>query len=102
MTLSRVLPALSILCLSCLPTAVLAAEPNAQEIEFFEKKIRPVLVEHCWSCHSLDAPKLKGELRLDSREAVLVGGDKGPAIIVGQPEKSRLVEAIGYRNIDLQ
>src|SRR5258706_9052799 len=70
--------------------------------QFFETRIRPVLVERCFSCHSADAKKLKGGLYLDSREGVLKGGDNGEAIVPGAPEKSRLIEAIGYKNVDLQ
>ena len=69
--------------------------------EFFEKKIRPVLVEHCYSCHSQSAKKLKAHLLLDSREAMLKGGDTGPAIVPGAPEKSLLVKAISYTDVDL-
>ena len=79
-----------------------AAEPNAQDIEFFEKKIRPVLFERCGSCHSAEAPKVKGGLRVDSRAALLAGGENGPAFVAGHPEKSRLIEAINYKNVELQ
>src|SRR3954471_669374 len=71
--------------------------------EFFEKKIRPVLVENCFKCHSASSEKLKGALKLDSREAALRGGDSGkPAIAPGEPEKSLLIEAVKYGNADLQ
>src|SRR5688572_26837044 len=70
-------------------------------IEFFESRVRPILVEKCFSCHSAQAKKLKAGLRLDSRDAALKGGDSGPAIIPGDPAKSRLVEAISYNNVDL-
>jgi hypothetical protein len=76
--------------------------PDASALEFFEKRVRPILVEHCYKCHSAEAEKLKGGLRLDSREGLLKGGDSGPAFVPGNPAKSRLVEAIGYKNIDLQ
>src|SRR5579884_4427567 len=75
---------------------------HADDGEFFETKVRPVLVQHCYGCHSRQAKKLRGGLRLDSREAMLAGGDNGPAIIPGQPDKSRLIEAITYRNVELQ
>lgn len=86
----------------CSRSHVRASEPTAEQIEFFEKKVRPVLVEQCGNCHSADAPKLKGGLRVDSRAALLAGGENGPAIVPGRPEKSRLIEAIGYKNVDLQ
>src|SRR6185295_11048733 len=71
-------------------------------LEFFEKKIRPLLADRCYSCHSATATKLKAGLRLDSREAALKGGDTGPAVVPGTPEKSLLVEAVSYKNIDLR
>ncbi len=78
-----------------------AAEP-AESVEFFEKRIRPVLSEQCYKCHSSTSEKLKGGLMLDSREAWLKGGDTGPAITPGDPEKSLLVEAIRWKNTDMQ
>src|SRR5262249_54256993 len=70
--------------------------------EFFEKKVRPLLVERCHGCHSVGAKKLRGGLRLDSGAGVLKGGDSGPAVVPGQPEKSRLIEAVRHRNEALQ
>jgi hypothetical protein len=72
------------------------------DIQFFETKIRPVLSDQCYRCHSAQAEKLKADLRLDTREAVLEGGESGPAIIPGNPEKSLLIEAIRYGNPDLR
>ena len=93
---------LLLLALIAVPSRLLAQEePSAEAIEFFEKKIRPVLVEQCYSCHSADAKKLKGKLLLDSREAALKGGETGPAVVTGHPEKSLLIEAIEYKNTDL-
>ena len=69
-------------------------KPDPAQVEFFEKQVRPLLVEKCQECHGPD--KQKSGLRLDSREAVLTGGESGPAIVVGEPNKSRLVQAIGY------
>lgn len=82
-----------------------AAEPaplSSADQQFFENKIRPVLVENCYKCHSRDADKVKGGLLLDSREALLHGGLSGAAIVPGDPEKSLLIEAIRYANEDLQ
>src|SRR5262249_23890442 len=81
-----------------------AAQPAGTDpagVEFFEKKVRPILVEHCFKCHSAEAKKLKGGLRLVSRTGLLKGGDNGPALVPGHPEKSRLLEAVGYKNVDL-
>src|SRR4051794_32611820 len=72
------------------------AKPTAEGIEFFEKKVRPVLVKHCYSCHGEDAKKRKGELRLDSRDGVLRGGATGPAVVPRQPAKSLLITAITH------
>ena len=72
------------------------------EVAFFESKIRPVLVEHCYKCHSADSEKIKGGLRVDSRDALLKGGDSGPALIPGEPEKSLLIKAIRYLDPDLK
>jgi len=72
-------------------------------VDFFEKKIRPVLVENCYKCHSASAEKLKGGLWLDTREGMLKGGESGkPAITPGDAEASLLIEAIRYQNEDLQ
>src|SRR5436305_5824605 len=93
-----ILPLL-LLCAAVSP----APTPSGEQIEFFEKKIRPVLVENCFKCHSASSEKLKGALKLDSREAALAGGDSGkPAIVPGEPEKSLLIEAVRYGNADLQ
>src|ERR1051325_1506565 len=90
-----------ILCVLLSPGAALAQDQAAQ-IEFFEKKVRPVLVQHCYECHAASAKKLKAHLHLDSRAGMLKGGDLGPAIVPGHPEKSRLIGAIQYTNVDLR
>jgi hypothetical protein len=78
------------------------AAPTPEQIEFFEKTIRPVFVEHCYSCHSEKAEKIKGGLRLDTSDAVLKGGDSGPVIVPGNPEASPLIKAVRYTDPDLQ
>ncbi len=75
---------------------------DAAALNFFEEKIRPLLVERCYECHSATAKKLKGGLRLDTRDGVLRGGDTGPAIVPGEPEKSLLIKAVRYTDKDLQ
>ena len=94
-------PALLAFALAAVPSAF-AATPAAAGLEFFEKHIRPVLVENCYKCHSAQAEKLKGGLLLDSREGMLKGGDTGPAVIPGDPEKSLLIKAVRYTDKDLQ
>lgn len=88
-----------VLCTLCARAEDVA---NPAGIEFFESRIRPVLVENCYKCHSAQSEKLKGGLRLDSRAGLLKGGDSGAAITPGEPAGSLLVEAIKYNNEDLQ
>jgi hypothetical protein len=71
-------------------------------IEFFENRVRPVLAENCYRCHSDRADKLKGGLRLDTREGLLKGGDSGPALVPGEPDKSLLIKAVRYTDESLQ
>ncbi|MHB8520270.1 MAG: PSD1 and planctomycete cytochrome C domain-containing protein [Limisphaerales bacterium] len=80
----------------------IAAEPDAAGAEFFENKIRPILVDRCYSCHSSEARKVKGGLLLDTREGLLKGGDDGPAVVPGDPEGSLLIKAVRYADPDLQ
>src|SRR5215831_1146489 len=79
-----------------------AADPTPTQLQFFENHIRPLLAENCYKCHSQQAEKVKGGLLLDTKEGVLKGGDTGPAIVPGDPEKSLLIKAIRYTNADLQ
>ena len=81
-----------------------ANEADAAKSALFESKIRPVLVEKCQSCHSVEARgrgKLKGGLYLDTREGLRAGGNSGPSIVVGRPEKSLLIDAIRHATDDL-
>ncbi len=95
-------PALA-LCFAVVgPLGVVAAEPDAKGVEFFEKKIRPILVESCYKCHSQNGEKPKGGLLLDTRDAVLKGGDTGPGVVPGNLEKSLLIKAVRYKHEDLQ
>ena len=82
--------------------SIRAAEPSVADTDFFEKKVRPLLVAKCYECHSSTALKLKGGLRLDSRAAMIKGGESGPAMIAGKPETSRLIRAVGYDDVNLQ
>ncbi len=80
------------------PTATLAAA----DLQFFETKIRPILTEQCFPCHSHTADRIKGDLLLDSREAVRRGGKSGRVLIPGKPEESALIQAIRYTDPDLR
>lgn len=74
---------------------------KASQIEFFERKVRPLLVEHCYSCHSANAKKLQAGLYADSRAALIHGGDSGAAIVPGDPDASLLVEAVRYDGYEM-
>ncbi len=75
--------------------------PTAAELEFFEKEVRPLLAEHCYSCHSSKAEKLQASLLVDSRAALLRGGDSGEAIVPGDAEASQLIEAVRYETYEM-
>src|SRR3954463_12692738 len=77
-------------------------KPWAEGIDYFEKHIRPVLVERCYRCHSKDAEKVKGGLLLDSRDGLIKGGDNGQVIRAGDPEKSKLIIAIRYHDEEIR
>src|SRR3954453_24188053 len=70
---------------------VSAPAPTPAQVEFFEANIRPVLFDTCGECHTDDE---KGDLRVDSRAALLKGGEHGPAIVPGDPDKSLLIQTI--------
>lgn len=79
-----------------------AATPTKSEIDFFENKIRPLLANKCYKCHSSKAEKIKGGLSVEFRESLLKGGDSGPAIVPGDLDKSLLIKAVRYTDTDLQ
>jgi hypothetical protein len=79
-------------------------EPTPDQLAFFENKIRPILVEHCYACHSQDAVdkgKLKGNLLLDSQDGMLRGGDTGPALVAQQPRDSLILKALRYEEYEM-
>jgi hypothetical protein len=78
-----------------------APKLTSAQTEFFETKVRPVLVENCYKCHSSGAEKIKGGLVLDTREGWLKGGDSGPVIVPGKPDESLFVKAVRYTARDL-
>lgn len=71
------------------------------KLEFFENKIRPVLVEHCYECHSSDSKTIQGGLLLDSAAGIAKGGDTGPAFIANQAEKSLIIQALRYESTQM-
>ena len=90
-----------VLTATLVPACASQAADSPQAIEFFEKRIRPVLVEKCYSCHSPQAEKLKGGLLLDSRAGIRKGGETGPAIVPGNPKGSLLLSAIRYEDFEM-
>ncbi|MBT4692827.1 MAG: DUF1549 domain-containing protein, partial [Planctomycetaceae bacterium] len=107
-TASIQLHRLNVLIISCIVSflysgAVLAQDDNFSpaQIEAFEKNIRPLLIQHCYECHSADSDKVKGGLLMDSREALLLGGDSGPAIVSKKPQESLMISAVKYQSYEM-
>ena len=82
------------------PVGLGASDPV--QAEFFEKRIRPLLIERCHACHSGEAPSPMGGLKLDSAEAVLAGGSRGPAVAPGKPQESLLIRAVSFEDPELK
>jgi Protein of unknown function (DUF1553)/Protein of unknown function (DUF1549)/Planctomycete cytochrome C len=82
----------------CVLPAFGQSPPTADDITFFEQKVRPLLAERCYSCHSQEAKNLKGGLHLDAQNLIVAGGDSGPAVVVGQADQSLLIQAIRYED----
>ena len=78
-----------------------SATADPAKVEFFEAKIRPVLIEHCYSCHSADAKDIKGGLLLDSRQGILVGGDSGAMLTPGNADASLVMEALRHEGLEM-
>ena len=101
LTLALVIP------IVCCRSAVADEQPSVTTIsdnaqnEFFEQKIRPLLVRHCYECHSGASNEVKGGLRLDYREAAVKGGDSGPAVKAGSPDDSLLLSAIRHDGLEM-
>jgi len=74
---------------------------SSEDMAFFEKEVRPLLISRCYECHSAEK-KIKGGLALDTRAAILTGGDSGPGLVAGDLAKSKIIEALRYENHDLQ
>ncbi len=81
---------------------LLGSAAAAEDTAFFESKIRPVLVKHCYECHSTESGKSKGGLMLDTKPTIRAGGDTGPAVVPGDPAKSLLLTAIKHSDPDLE
>lgn len=72
-----------------------------QQLQFFEKKIRPVLGKHCYQCHSAKSEDLGGGLLLDSRAGVMTGGESGPSVVPGKPAQSLLISSLEFRDFEM-
>jgi hypothetical protein len=93
---------LSLVFLAAGSLGLLAADDSdAVGVEFYEKKIRPVLVKQCYSCHSAKAKEIGGKLRLDTRAAILKGGESGPVVVPKNLDASLLIESIRYESLEM-
>ena len=99
---SAFLAGVAAVCFSWISEAAVAAQGDATGLAFFENRVRPVFVEHCYSCHSAEAKTVKGAFKLDTREDFLKGGTDGVVVVAGQPEQSRLIQAVRQDDPDLQ
>jgi hypothetical protein len=81
---------------------LIAPEFSTEDQKFYTDQVKPILVKHCYNCHSHAGGEASGELVVDSRNSILKGGDRGPAIVPGDPAKSLLLSAISYKDKDLQ
>ena len=73
----------------------------SDDLEFFETRIRPVLVRHCYECHSSASGEVKGGLRLDDRDGLQAGGDSGAVVVAGKPDESELLKALRYETVEM-
>ena len=80
---------------------IVAADEPRKEQEFFEKRIRPVLIRHCYECHSAASSKSKGGLRVDSRDLIRRGGESGPAVVPGKPAESLILDAMRHESLEM-
>jgi hypothetical protein len=88
------------LCAFFIPTSsVIAARQTPEKGEFFESRVRPLLIEKCYSCHTTAE---KGGLRLDSKHALISGGKRGPAVVPGNPDESLLIQAVRHTHPELR
>ena len=92
---------LSLLMIVILKSQELSAQDDPRA-SFFEKKIRPLLIEHCYGCHAQESEELGGNLRLDHRAGWERGGDLGPAVIPGKSDESLVIKAVRRGDDTLQ
>ena len=95
---------LLVLCFLCVASTSTHASDqpfSVDDLAFFEKKVRPLLAEHCYQCHSVDAKRIEANLLLDSRASHVRGGDSGAAIVPGDASSSLLIEAVHYDSYEM-
>ncbi|MFT7644355.1 MAG: hypothetical protein ACI9G1_006122, partial [Pirellulaceae bacterium] len=90
-----------VLIVTAFSSAVRGADLAKADIDFFEKKIRPVLVKHCYECHSAKSQEVGGKLLLDSRDGILQGGESGPALVAGKPDDSLIIQSLRYQDTEM-
>ncbi|MCF7960369.1 MAG: DUF1553 domain-containing protein [Pirellula sp.] len=88
-------------CLLLCLTAHGKEDLTLEQLEFFEKKIRPVLVEHCYECHAAGSKIIQAGLRVDHRAGLLKGGDSGASIVPNEPERSAILKALRYEDAEM-
>jgi mono/diheme cytochrome c family protein len=81
------------------PSALVAADDSDK---LFKDSVRPLFERKCFDCHSAKADEVKGNLKLETLDSILKGGDQGPAVVAGDPENSFLLRAIRYEVEDFQ
>ena len=82
-------------------TTLRAEGPSREDVTFFENRIRPVLVKHCYECHTKDSDEVGGKLLLDTRDGLLKGGETGAALVSGKPGESLLIQALRWQDIQM-
>src|SRR3954447_3405152 len=92
---------LTLLATALIP-AVAFAQAQPAGVEFFEKKIRPLLAQNCFECHSVTGKEVKGGLRLDTPEGITRGGENGAILATGNPDGSKLIQAVRQTTADLK
>ena len=99
-TVSSVLSC-GLICIATIVTQVVVVADDKLQEEFFEARIRPVLIKHCYECHSTESDTVQGGLLIDSAAGVLRGGDSGPSLVPGKPDDSLLLSALKYDGLEM-
>lgn len=99
-------PSFVILCVLFLLSLPLIADESIEgldkaDVHFFESRIRPVLVKHCYECHSANSKIVRGGLQVDHRDAMRAGGDSGPVFVPGDPQNSLLIDSLNHRSLEM-